>query len=366
MPHFDIIKRHIPKKTYRVANVMGTYDLQTENITEHFVGDIDLPSNWNVGLIVGHSGTGKTTIAKELFGDAVVCNMQYTHESILDDMPEHASMTDICKTLNAVGFSAPPSWLKCYDVLSNGEKMRCDLARAMLANDKMFAFDEYTSVVDRDVAKIGSFALQKAIRRANRQFVAITCHFDVREWLMPDWIFNTDTMEFQQCDVEIEKKNRPTIDIKIWKCASTKDKLHYWRLFGKYHYLSHSLNMSASVYIATINDNAVAFCAVLPFPHPIKRNTYKIHRTIVLPDYQGIGIGIKVEEFIASKYKSKGKSFITTTSNPAAINARKKSPNWITTRIGRASSGSGRIQNKHKKGSTSNARITASFEYVGG
>lgn len=68
MSHFDIIKRSSPAKSFRVASVMGTYDLQTEHISERFVGDIDLPEKWNVGLIVGRSGTGKTTIATELFG----------------------------------------------------------------------------------------------------------------------------------------------------------------------------------------------------------------------------------------------------------------------------------------------------------
>jgi ABC-type glutathione transport system ATPase component len=71
MPHFDIVRRSKPVKSFRVANVMGTYDLQTEHISERFVGDIDLPEQWNVGLIVGRSGTGKTTIATELFGEKI-------------------------------------------------------------------------------------------------------------------------------------------------------------------------------------------------------------------------------------------------------------------------------------------------------
>lgn len=58
MPHFDIIKQSRPAKSFRVASVMGTYDLQTEHICERFVGDIDLPEKWNVGLIVGRSGSG--------------------------------------------------------------------------------------------------------------------------------------------------------------------------------------------------------------------------------------------------------------------------------------------------------------------
>lgn len=52
--------------------------------------------------------------------------------------------------------------------------------------------------VDRNVAKIGSLAMQKAIRQSDnkKQFIAVTCHFDVIEWLQPDWIFNTNDMTF--------------------------------------------------------------------------------------------------------------------------------------------------------------------------
>ena len=169
MPHFDIIRAAQPGESFRVKSVMGTYDLQTNKTTEHFVGDINLPDEWNVGLIVGRSGTGKTTIARELFGDCIIDGYDYTHESILDDMPKGASVQEICQALTSVGFASPPSWLKPYAVLSNGEKMRCDLARAILEKRDLFVFDEFTSVVDRDVAKVGSLAMQKAIRRGGAE-----------------------------------------------------------------------------------------------------------------------------------------------------------------------------------------------------
>ena len=169
MPHFDIVKQSTPSESFRVKSVMGTYDMTAAHTEEHFVGEITLPQNWNIGLIVGRSGTGKTTIARELFGDCVIDGYAYTHESILDDMPEGASVTDICMALTSVGFASPPSWLKPYAVLSSGEKMRCDLARAILEKREMFVFDEFTSVVDRNVAKIGSLAMQKAIRRGGAE-----------------------------------------------------------------------------------------------------------------------------------------------------------------------------------------------------
>jgi ABC-type dipeptide/oligopeptide/nickel transport system ATPase subunit/GNAT superfamily N-acetyltransferase len=362
MPTFDIIRQVKPKKTFRVASIMGTFDLQTENIIERFKGEIKMPKQWQIGLIVGNSGTGKTTIARELFKDAYITNFDYSAESVLDDMPKDCSVEQIAKTFNSVGFSSPPSWLKPYSVLSNGEKMRCDLARAILSNNDLFVFDEFTSVVDRNVAKIGSFAMQKAIRKTNKKFIAVSCHFDIEDWLLPDWVFDTNTMTFREN--EKQKKNRPNIKFKIYE---TKDKSRYWKMFSRYHYLSHSHNNAARVFIATLNDEICGFCSVLPFPHPKLKNHWKEHRTVILPDFQGIGIGHLLSNNVAEILKANGKGFISTSSNPALINARKNDKKWIVTRVGRMGSGSvnGKIQNKNKKGSTSCNRITVSFKYIG-
>lgn len=198
MQTFDIVRQCAPKQTFRVASVMGTFDLQSNQIHERFVGSITPPAGWKVGLIVGTSGTGKTTIARELFPEAYVTQYEYAAESILDDMPAGQSVADITKAFNSVGFSSPPSWLKPYAALSNGEKMRVDLARAILEDAALVVFDEFTSVVDRTVAQVGSFALQKAVRKSDKQFIAVTCHHDVEDWLLPDWVFDTNTMEYRE------------------------------------------------------------------------------------------------------------------------------------------------------------------------
>lgn len=362
MQNFDIIRKSSPTESFRVKSVMGTYDLQSRNIEERFTGSFELPKEWQIGIIVGNSGTGKTTIAKELFTDNYITEFDYSADNILDDMPKEKTVTEIVRAFNSVGFSSVPSWLKSYHVLSNGEKMRVDLARAMLENKDLFVFDEFTSVVDRDVAKVGSLAIQKAIRKTNKQFIAVGCHFDVIDWLMPDWVFNTNDMTFQS--FEGQKKKRPTYELEIYE---TKAKTAFWKMFSKYHYLSHSLNKAGRVYILTWNGVVCGFCSVLPFPHPKKRGFWKEHRTVVLPDFQGIGLGSFLSNNVAEILKSEGKGFISTSSNPAFINARKKSDKWIITRVGRTSRGSntGGIHNKHKKGSTSSNRITVSFQYVG-
>lgn len=210
---FDITKQIESSNSFNVSAVMGKFDLKSNVATEHFVGEIDLDKNWNIGVIVGHSGTGKSTIANHLF--KITNKFEYKEKSIMDDMPTEKTVDEIVKTFNSVGFSSPPSWLKPYSVLSTGEKMRVDLARAILSNEDIIVFDEFTSVVDRTVAKIGSYALQKAIRRDNKQFIAVSCHDDILDWLEPDWVFSTNDMTM------LKKKDK---DQKL-NCQYTKKKV---------------------------------------------------------------------------------------------------------------------------------------------
>ena len=194
MQHFNIVRKNNVKKTFRVAQVMSDFDVKLEHSNENFIGDIDLPKNWNIGLICGGSGTGKTTIINELFKDNIITSFNWTDDSVLDNMPKDISTKDIEKMFYAVGFGSVPSWLKPYKVLSNGEKMRVDLARALLEKD-FIVFDEFTSVVDRQVAKTACIAINKAIKNTNKKFIAVSCHKDIIEWLQPDWLFDTDEMK---------------------------------------------------------------------------------------------------------------------------------------------------------------------------
>lgn len=355
MPNFNILKETKPDKTFRVASVIGKFDLQTEHIKEEFIGNIDLDDDWQIGIIVGASGTGKTTIAKELFPNAYITNFDYKSKSILDDMPEHCSVDEITKMFNSVGFSSPPSWLKPYSVLSNGQKMRVDLAQSLLKDNELIVFDEFTSVVDRNVARIGSYAVQKAVRKSKKKFIAVACHNDIIDWLLPDWIFDTDSMTFQK--LEGQKKNRPKIKFEIYKAAD-KD---VWEVFAKHHYLSHTHNNSAHTYIAYVNEQLAGFISVLHFPHSKVKNIKMVHRLVVLPDFQGIGIGIRLLEFVGSYYINKNFRFRIVTSAPSLITYFKKSKNWLCKSFGRKKNHGGTLK-VGKFGSQN--RITTSFEYI--
>jgi ABC-type ATPase with predicted acetyltransferase domain len=196
MPNFDIIKKSNYEKSFRNESVKNQFDLNVESIVENFKGSIDIENkDWSVGVIVGSSGSGKTTITRDVFGEFK--NFKYDkNKSVLDEMPKNKTTEQITKTFNSVGFGTVWSWLKPYDVLSNGEKMRVDLAHSMLLDDEIIIFDEFTSVVDRTIAKTASYAIQKSIRKTNKKFVAVSCHYDILEWLEPDWVYDTNKKQF--------------------------------------------------------------------------------------------------------------------------------------------------------------------------
>lgn len=206
MPNFNILKKNKVKKTFRVAKIMGEFDIIESHSDENFVGDIEIENkNWKIGIIVGASGTGKTTIANELFKENIKQKINYDDNAVIDNMGNH-DIEEISKMFYSVGFGSVPSWLKPYHVLSNGEKMRVDLAYSLLNHD-FIAFDEFTSVVDRRVAETACIAINKCLKNKNKKFIAISCHYDIIEWLEPDWVFNTDEMKFTEIKKKETEKN---------------------------------------------------------------------------------------------------------------------------------------------------------------
>ncbi len=355
MPSAKFVVQSETGKSFRVNKVKSMFDCDMDIVKKEYNVDIPIENqSWNIGLIVGASGTGKTTIAKNLFKDFLLFEgFEWEGKSIVDDFPDDLSAKEITEILSKVGFASPPDWLKPFAVLSNGQKMRAELARLIMEADKPFIYDEFTSVVDRQVACIGSAAIQKFVRKTDKQFIAVSCHYDISEWLEPDWIYDVNKMEFTR-----GRLRRPKIEIGIRKAGQ-----HEWRLFMDYHYLSHAHNNAALKYIAEINGEPVAWCSLLHFPHPKVKNMKRIHRIVVKPDYQGIGVGGKVMSEISKKYKEKSFRVSLVTSSQSFVHSLANSKQWIMTRK------PSRLQNTAKSGvlagSTSDARITASFEYVG-
>ena len=146
--------------------VCDKYDLQTreEIITEIPLLDTSELSDfkWNIGVLCGNSGSGKSTLLSTL-GEPKNPIYDYS-KSIISQFP-HMSEHDVCELLSSVGLSSVPVWLHKPNELSNGERARLDLCW-ILANAKeneIILYDEFSSVINRAVAKSMSYALHNFV-----------------------------------------------------------------------------------------------------------------------------------------------------------------------------------------------------------
>lgn len=129
----------------------------------------------------------------------------------------------------------------------------------------------------------------------------------------------------------------------------------------RYHYLNHDLNPSAQCYGLFDGDSIVGFCAVTHFPHPNNSKLKHYHRLVILPDYQGIGLGTKFLNAVASIYAEKGFDFSIVTSARNLMQSLKRNNNWFCSRYGELQF----HKNKTLDRTSSHGRTTATFFWKG-
>ena len=358
--HLYITVRSDVSPSFRVAEIQGRFDFQQDNVEESF--SVELPvldGDWTIGAIIGPSGSGKSTVAKQYLGNRMVGAFDWDRDkAVIDCFPERFGGMEVAEVFSAVGFSSTPSWLKPFHVLSNGEKFRCELARSLLSDTDIVVFDEFTSVVDRTVAKAASHAVQKFVRKnGNKKFVAVSCHYDILDWLRPDWELDMASQQLARGCL----RQRPAIRLRVARCHHSA-----WRLFRRHHYLSHELNRSAICFAAFWEQEPVGFFS---FCSNLGHGSLLAHRLVVLPDYQGLGLGSRLIDLCCSILAGGiGKDVGVKTSHPGLIRSMKSSRNWMLVEHERPYSSEARITNTvmlRKRKSLSSLRFSGSFRYIG-
>jgi len=358
MPRIDVVVESEPSQSARARQIEGMFDVPPRLKQRlEWSGEVPLDEKpWNVGLIVGPSGSGKTTVARKLFGAALDKRYEWGAAAVVDDFPADVSMQDIAAICQAVGFNTIPAWLRRYEVLSNGEKFRVDIARRLIDDDTLVVVDEFTSVVDRQVAKIGSHAVQKYIRRQGRRFVAVSCHSDIIEWLNPEWILEPATMTFQWRSL----RRRPGIEIEMAKVG-----YEAWQIFAPYHYMSAELNHAAQCYALFVGETPAVIGAMLYRPNAHARNVWGLSRVVTLPDYQGLGLAFVLMDTLGAAFAALGQRMRTYPAHPALIHSFDKSEKWALRKQPGLSGNASRQKLSGDTGFRFGGRPNATFEWVG-
>jgi GNAT superfamily N-acetyltransferase len=307
------------QRTPRIKQLSGMFDVPPqEKLSHHWSGQIPIDEReWNVGLIVGPSGAGKSSVARQLFGEPAT--FDWKAGAVCDDFDARFSIQDIAEICSAVGFNTIPSWMKPFGVLSTGEKFRVELARHLLEGGDQIVIDEFTSVIDRQVAHIGCQAVQKLVRKKGKQFVAVTCHYDVIDWLQPDWVLEPATMTFRWRSVQ----RRPALNIEIARVDHAA-----WKLFAPFHYLTAELHKAAACYVLFVEGEPAAFAGILHRPHSRVDDIKGVSRLVTLPDYQGLGLAMCLVDTLGAAHKAIGHRLHTYPAHPSLVRSFDRSPRW--------------------------------------
>ena len=293
------------------------YDIQ--HYKEPDIKIPDFTGKNGIILLVGTSGSGKTTILEKNGLEVDLLGLFDKQIPIIDNFstPENAE-----KLLLAVGLRSIPTWFRPINKVSNGERHRAEIALSLDRGTN--TIDEFTSVVDRNTAKSLSYTLRKYFKDFNMdKIILASCHHDIVEWLQPDYIYDTDMQEFQ---TRRYLRKRPKVELHI--VSST---IEDWVYFKKHHYLTSEMASSVHCYTVYWNEQKVAFQSVIHGTGGGVKSYWRGSRLVVLPEFQGLGIGKIVSETVANIYVKKGFRYFSKTAHPALGKYRNQSILWRNT-----------------------------------
>ena len=325
----------------------------------------DLPRE-GIVLIVGTSGSGKSTILNTLGHNSQV---QFdTRTSVIENfsIPEQGE-----ELLLTCGLRSIPTWFRPPNTLSNGEHHR--FVMALCLDQDIRVIDEFTSVVDRDTAKSLAYSMRQYYDRSEqtKALYIASCHRDIIDWLDPDYVYDTDMQELTaRGSLHLRLGRRPKLTLTI---KSTS--VDYWRHFRKHHYLDTAISKSAHYYVLLLGDKPIGFHAAIHSTNRDIHSYWRGHRTVILPEFQGMGIGTAFSDAVAEIYVSRGYRYFSKTAHPSFGEHRQKSPLWRATstnlksRLGSYLNKDGTTRKMPGYGGTTTARdagrLCYSHEYIG-
>ncbi len=329
----DVVNECPEATSYRAARIRSMFNAGPSNVV-HVRAELpleDVEGGWSIGVVVGPSGSGKTTIGRALWEGAAYHQPGEgwpEDAPIIDAVAPDGDFDAATTALSQVGLGDVPAWLRPYRVLSMGERFRADLARivASAGPDTRVVVDEFTSVVDRQIARVGAGASAKTWRRTGGQAVLLSCHYDILDWLEPDWVYDTSDQEFRITKGCLQ---RPRLTVEVVETG-----WGYWPLFKPHHYLEAGPMPISKAYVGFVDDQPVVHLGMSSKNLNGRRPEYRACRMVVMPEWQGAGVGMRfLNHLCQGNLDGQGHlGYPATTqfhtSHPGLVQALRRDPRW--------------------------------------
>jgi Fe-S cluster assembly ATPase SufC len=366
MKTYEVFLQSELSKTFYCEKAANSLDIDVQKKSIHHVKiDIDLDNDFNVGVFLGASGGGKTTLAKQIFGNEIFDIKLNEDLPIIDQFDQKYSYDERANMLSGIGLTSVMTWIRPIKTLSNGQKARAESAWLMSSTKDLIVIDEWSSVVDRTVAKVMSHCVQKFARKFKKKIILLSCHNDVLDWLDPDFIVDCNKQDFidRRLLSSDERRRKEQLEFTIREIDKST-----WKYFSKYHYLSDKLPVG-KIFIYGLfhkNDQIGFQCFANYCPHKdkSKKMIYHSNRTVIHPDYAGLGLGIKLINKTSKIIYNKGFRVFGAFSSTPVFKSMTKQKDWVLRSISRD------ILDRGGSSSNKNYMRTKvkmySFEYVGG
>lgn len=155
-----------------------------------------------VVLLYGPSGSGKSTLLAELHrrfpGGCLVQRIRFPQDvAIVDWVAPSRSLAEAIAIMTACGLGDANLWLRPFSVLSEGERFRARLARAVSLHNQAgvsapLLCDEFCSGLHTRAAKALSYTLGKIARQRGLCVILASSRDDVIRDLQPTTLVNLD------------------------------------------------------------------------------------------------------------------------------------------------------------------------------
>jgi ABC-type lipoprotein export system ATPase subunit/GNAT superfamily N-acetyltransferase len=283
-------------------------------------------SSGQVVLLVGPSGSGKTSALERIHaqcaGACLVQRITFPPEvAVIDRIAPWASLPEALQIVTTCGLGEAPTWVRPFATLSDGEKFRARLARAVALHSRgqpagPLLCDEFCSNLHRRAAKAISFNLRKLVTRRGLSAVVACSNDDITGDLRPDTIVRFEGAG--RCRVE-RSAPRSSNDAQTVHSISFRSRLRvalgskrHYEQFAPMHYrAADELGFVDKVFILregfdgellgvvvyaysplelTLRNQATGGRFVRQ-PKLVNRSIRMLRRLVIHPDVRGCGLG---------------------------------------------------------------------------